>query len=120
MMPLRIRRKGRGIEKLETPAAPQCRGRSFPREEVNRITLASTRGLAVIVNCEAARLPSVFAASSRCAGPQHCSEGRPCRIWGTSAAKLRIIAVKSDVQAHGSVNFSASRRSFLRCSGTRF
>jgi len=43
MMPLRIRRKGRGIEKLENPAAPQRRGRSFPREDARRITLASTR-----------------------------------------------------------------------------
>ncbi|MGY4356040.1 hypothetical protein ACVW0J_002533 [Bradyrhizobium sp. i1.7.7] len=44
MMPLRIRRKTRAIEKLENPTALQCRGRSFSRDATNQITLASARG----------------------------------------------------------------------------
>ncbi|WP_165935880.1 MULTISPECIES: hypothetical protein [unclassified Bradyrhizobium] len=45
MMPMRIRRKSRPIEKLENPAALQRRGRSFPREHAIQLTLASTRAL---------------------------------------------------------------------------
>jgi hypothetical protein len=44
MMPLRIRRKTRAIEKLENPTAPQCRERSFSCDTANQITLALARG----------------------------------------------------------------------------
>jgi hypothetical protein len=44
MMPMRIRRKGRPIEKLENPTALQRRGRSFPRDHAIQFTLASTPG----------------------------------------------------------------------------
>ncbi|BAC52682.1 bll7417 [Bradyrhizobium diazoefficiens USDA 110] len=44
MMPMRIRRKSQPIEKLENPTALQRHGRSFPRDDANQITLASTCG----------------------------------------------------------------------------
>src|SRR4051794_129260 len=42
MMPMRIRRKTRTIEKLENPTALQCGGRSFPCDHPTQFTLAST------------------------------------------------------------------------------
>jgi hypothetical protein len=42
MMPMRIRRKGCPIEKLENPTALQRRGRSGSCDAANQITLAST------------------------------------------------------------------------------
>jgi hypothetical protein len=44
MMPMRIRRKGQPIEKLENPTALQWCGRSFPHDDAIQFTLASTRG----------------------------------------------------------------------------
>jgi hypothetical protein len=44
MMPLRIRRKARAIEKLEKPTALQREERSLSRGAAGEITLASTRG----------------------------------------------------------------------------
>src|SRR3954451_17013776 len=43
MMPMRIRRKTRPIEKLENPTALQCGGRSFPCDHPTQFTLASAR-----------------------------------------------------------------------------
>src|SRR4051794_8422443 len=43
MMPMRIRRKTRPIEKLENSTALQCGGRSFPCDHPTQFTLASTR-----------------------------------------------------------------------------
>jgi hypothetical protein len=43
MMPMRIRRKTRPIEKLENPTALQCGGRSFPCDHPTQFTLASMR-----------------------------------------------------------------------------
>src|SRR5256885_7534485 len=43
MMPMRIRRKTRPVEKLENPTALQCGGRSFPCDHPTQFTLASTR-----------------------------------------------------------------------------
>ncbi|RQH12380.1 hypothetical protein EHH60_15955 [Bradyrhizobium sp. RP6] len=42
MMPMRIRRKSQPIEKLENLAAPQCCGRSFPRDHAIQITCTSS------------------------------------------------------------------------------
>jgi hypothetical protein len=44
MMPLRIRRKARALEKLENPTALQREERSLSRGIGLEITLASTRG----------------------------------------------------------------------------
>jgi hypothetical protein len=41
MMPLRIRRKGRALEKFEIATALQCCKKSFEHDRTIRITLAS-------------------------------------------------------------------------------
>nr|AWM05486.1 hypothetical protein CIT39_02760 [Bradyrhizobium symbiodeficiens]QDF41958.1 hypothetical protein FJN17_32650 [Bradyrhizobium symbiodeficiens] len=58
MMPMRIRRKGRPIEKLENPTALQCRGRSFPCGHATQFTLAST--------CDASRRVIVCGLDDMC------------------------------------------------------
>jgi hypothetical protein len=60
MMPMRIRRKGRPIEKLENPTALQCGGKSFPCGHATQFTLASTHEGVLRCIGERAQLPSLL------------------------------------------------------------
>jgi hypothetical protein len=105
MMPMRIRRKGRTIEKLENPTALQRRGRSFSYDATNQITLASP--------CERVTFNVSWPSVSRRSEAAKLLRGHALRDMSDLNGKVAVYCRKSRLETLKSVNFFEIGSKFL-------